>query len=92
MEKIRICYNLYVKGCRFSKLWEFVIPILDAPELSLIEILYIMEFICRFRVWKEPESADIKYCLMWMEEGVFETCEDVMGVSQYKIKEKFLGD
>jgi len=51
-----------------------------------------MEFICRFRVWKEPESADIKYCLMWMEEGVFETCEDVMGVSQYKIKEKFLGD
>lgn len=92
LEKIDESYRLYVRACKFPKLWEYVIPKLDAQEFSIIDILYIMEFICSFDFWKNPKTTDIKYCLLWVKEGVFETRQDVMGCSQYKIKDEFLGD
>lgn len=91
-EKIDGSYRLYVRACKFPKLWESVIVILNVSELSVIDKLYVMEFLTLFNTWRVPKDSDVKYCLNWTKCGILETREDVTGTSQYKIKEKYLGD
>lgn len=92
LEKINWSYRLYVGACKFPKLWESVIVILNVSELSVIDKLYVMEFLTSFNTWRVPKDSDVKYCLNWTKCGILETREDIMGTSQYKIKEKYLGD
>lgn len=98
MQNLERYYNKFVRTCKYPKLWEFLINAGWFNEVDIITILYEMEDLANYSVWKTPNDYDF----FEVEEydqfvSTEELCvlEKRLGIDhcvQYKIKDEFLGD
>ena len=98
MRYLELHYNKFVRACKYPKLWEFLINAGYFNEVDIIIILFEMEDLAEYSVWKTPsvydffEVEEYDSFVSTEEIRVLEKRVGVDGYFQYKIKDEFLGD
>ena len=98
LNKIKYNYDRYKAACKYPKLWKFLNDVGYFNDLEVITILWMMEDLVRFSIWRISYKSDF---LSDEDLDFFVTTEDVQvlekrfgvdGNVQYKIKDIYLGE
>lgn len=98
LEKIKYNYDRYKAACKYPKLWKFLNDVGYFNDLEVITILWIMEDLVRFSIWRISYESDflsdedLNFFVTTKNVRVLEKRFGVDGNVQYKIKDEFLGD
>lgn len=98
LEKIKYNYDRYKAACKYPKLWKFLNDVGYFDDLEVITILWIMEDLVRFSIWRISYESDflsdedLNFFVTTKNVRVLEKRFGVDGNVQYKIKDEFLGD
>ena len=98
LEKIKYNYDRYKAACKYPKLWKFLNDVGYFNDLEVITILWIMEDLVRFSIWRISYESDflsdenLNFFVTTEDVRVLEKRFGVDGNVQYKIKDEFLGD
>ena len=98
LEKIKYNYDRYKAACKYPKLWKFLNDVAYFNDLEVITILWIMEDLVRFSIWRISYESDflsdedLNFFVTTKNVRVLEKRFGVDGNVQYKIKDEFLGD
>lgn len=98
LKKIKYNYDRYKAACKYPKLWKFLNDVGYFNDLEVITILWLMEDLVRFSIWRTPnkngflDDQDCDFFVITEDVRVLEKRFGVDGNVQYRIKDEFLGD